>query len=645
MSADASVVAAEKALEKMTLENKAEAPAATKEETTTEAAPAEGETKTEGSEEKGSKEDQGDNASLYVGELDPSVTEAMLFEIFNPIGPVTSVRVCRDAITRRSLGYAYVNFHNQADGIRALEELNYSPIKERPCRIMWSQRDPALRKTGAGNIYIKNLDPAIDNKALHDTFSAFGQILSCKIATDEFGNSRGFGFVHYESAESAESAIQHVNGMLLNDKKVFVGPHVPKSDRMQSFEEQKNSFTNVFIKNLGTEITEPEFEELVNKFGETSSVHLSTNDEGKPTGFGFVDYKEHDVAVKAIDGLSETEYKGNKLFAGRAKKKYERADELRKQYEASRLEKLNKYQGVNLYIKNLDDTIDDDKLRAEFAPHGTITSAKVMVDEAGKSKGFGFVCYSSPEEATKAVTEMNHRLVAGKPLYVVLAQRKDVRRSQLQQQIQAKNQMRLQQQAAAGGLPGQYMGNPGVFYPGQPGFMPPGRGGMPFGANPQMMMRPPMPPQNQFPPRGVPGGPNMYGAPPQGYQQGGFPPQGPMRGGQPPRPGQPGPQGQFRGAPRRKDGESRVADSISNALENAPEEQHKQLVGEALYPKVLAEKAIDGNAEFAGKITGMLLEMPIKEILEVIDDEEGLQAQINDAITAYNEYLNSQKEE
>lgn len=75
-------------------------------------------------------------ASLYVGDLNLDVSEALLFEVFNSVGPVASIRVCRDVMTRRSLGYSYVNFHSVTDAERALDTMNFSSIRGRPCRIM-----------------------------------------------------------------------------------------------------------------------------------------------------------------------------------------------------------------------------------------------------------------------------------------------------------------------------------------------------------------------------------------------------------------------------------------------------------------------------------------------------------------------------
>lgn len=689
------------------------------------------------------------SASLYVGELDPSVTEAMLFELFSSIGQVASIRVCRDAVTRRSLGYAYVNYNSSEDGEKALEELNYTVIKGKPCRIMWSQRDPALRKTGQGNVFIKNLDVAIDNKALHDTFAAFGNILSCKVAQDEMGNSKGYGFVHYETAEAATNAIKHVNGMLLNEKKVFVGHHIPKKDRMSKFEEMKANYTNIYVKNVDTDVAEDEFRELFEKYGQITSASLAhDNETGKSRGFGFVNYVKHEDAAAAVEALNDCEFRGQKLYVGRAQKKHEREEELRKQYEAARLEKQSKYQGVNLYVKNLTDEVDDEKLRELFAPFGTITSAKVMRDTMpadgsdtptddkkdedkaekkeeeeeevveeeeskegdkedskdkessgdekkdkdkvtikgekkilGKSKGFGFVCFSNPDEATKAVTEMNQKMVNGKPLYVALAQRKDVRKNQLEATIQARNQLRMQQaitQTAgmqnAGFLPPQMFFGPGQ----QPGMFPPNaRGQVPFpgampgvqggrgaafpggvpagqggrgGPNAQQMppamygITPNMPP-GAFPPgymnpqylqlaqaaqqaaMGGRGGgargpmPSMPGIPPamqnvpamrggQTFQQGaGGRGAMPMRPGQQPTPGFP----QGRGGPQMGVPSGPLPAGLDmTTLSQASTSQQKQMLGEALYPKIHEQQP-----ELAGKITGMLLEMDNQELINL----------------------------
>ena len=152
---------------------------------------------------------------------------------------------------------------------RAMDALNYQPLAGRPMRIMWSHRDPAGRRSGVGNVFIKNLDKDIDHKALHDTFSAFGDILSAKVAVDAAGQSKGYGFVHFEKAEAAEAAIEKVNGMLLEGRKVFVGHFVKRDSRPDGGEAK---FTNVFLKNLPEGTDEEALLKMCSAFGKVTAT-------------------------------------------------------------------------------------------------------------------------------------------------------------------------------------------------------------------------------------------------------------------------------------------------------------------------------------------------------------------------------------
>lgn len=539
--------------------------------------------------------------SLHVSNLDLSVTEAVLYETFSPYAPIVTLRICRDAQTQRSLGHGYINYKSVEDCQAAFNALGYDTmLGQNHLRVQPAMPDPSFRKSGVGNIFIKNLHKSISEAELFETLHQFGKIVSLRIPTDANRKSLGHAFVHFQQKACADHAIATLNGNSMLDQIVYAAHHIPRKERQERIKEQRGQFTNIYVKNVDTAVTEEEFRKLFEPFGEITSAVLQVAD-GVSKGFGFVNYKTHDEAQKAVDGLHDKEVNGKKLYVARAQKKTEREEELKSSFEAAKMEKQAKWQGVNLYIKNLDDDMDDDALRAAFeGVGGTITSVKVMRDEKGTSLGFGFVCFSTPEEASKAITEMNGVTVGSKPLYVSLAQRRDIRRQQLEQQIAQRNQIRMQQ-AAGGGIAGGYLGAP-MYYP---PFPPQGYG---YGPYPPMMA-----PGRGGPRGGMPG----YGIPP------GFGPGHNMPGGGRNNRG-PGPRPN--GTPANGTGHLPASGPTDIPAESP--EQQRQAIGEVLYGKIYKNY----NQEHTGKITGMILEMDLAELTPLLTDDALLAAKVDEAI-------------
>ncbi|KAL0899669.1 hypothetical protein Bca101_083630 [Brassica carinata] len=299
---------------------------------------------------------------LYVGDIEPTVSDSVLFDAFSQASQASSVRVCGDSITGRSLGYGY------------------------------------------------NLEESINHKALYDTFSTFGSILRFKMATNnDNGRSKDFGFVQYDNEESALKAISYLNGMLLNDEAVYVGPFLQKDSPYD-----KGFFTDIYVKNLSKSLVDEELEKIFGEFGPTTNCLIIREGEvrqGKSRGYG-------SDAEKAVEALNGKKFEDKEWFVTKSKMTYKNGYNLKRGLKYS----INISQGLNyLCVKKLHKSVTDVTLKEFFSPYGTITSCKVMRDSSGVSRGSGFVAFSKPEEASKAMEEINGKMKIWRQAYVALA--------------------------------------------------------------------------------------------------------------------------------------------------------------------------------------------------------------------------------
>ena len=178
------------------------------------------------------------DATLWVGGgLDERADEELLWELFGQVGPVVDVSVPADRVTGRPAGFAFVEFRTEADAEYAMRVLNMVPLYGKCLRVRRAgEGGPAgaQRIEVGAHLFVGNLAAEATERALYDTFSAFGAIVETRVQRDpETGAARGFGFVSYDAFEAADAAIEALNGQFLFGRPVVVQYGFRKDSRTE----------------------------------------------------------------------------------------------------------------------------------------------------------------------------------------------------------------------------------------------------------------------------------------------------------------------------------------------------------------------------------------------------------------------------
>ena len=178
-----------------------------------------------------------------------------------------------------------------------------------------------------------------------------------------------------------QEAVAKLNGASIDDSEVSVTPFVRVQERAGQPE-----WTNLYVKQFPESFDDKDLSALFEPFGAIASVFIKRGEDDKSMGFGFVNFDDHESAVKALAELNgktmddpKAEGETFELYVSKGQKKAERSREIKSKVDAMQQEKNAKFSGMNLFVKNLDETIDDAFLKETFSPFGTMLIVCVFV--------------------------------------------------------------------------------------------------------------------------------------------------------------------------------------------------------------------------------------------------------------------------
>ena len=363
---------------------------------------------------------------LFISELPDNILDTELEEFFSDFKDnILMIQIDRNAKiydpfnARKPKATIIFKDHDKANEAR--NSLNMKRLKGKALNIMWHEKDNSIRYNNTANIFIKGIPPEIKPREVFELFNKYGEIISIKVCEDEDGNLLGYGYINYYSIDSAENAIKDLNKKNVWGCVLEVEHFQKKNERLQS----NLGNNSIYIKNIPDSIKdENDLKNLFKKYGEITWSKIFSDNNGRR--FAIIVFITTENALKAKEEMNDKKIEGSDtgLYVDLLQKKSER-----KRFLTTKIGDINnklnqEFKNCNLYIKNLPYDLTDEKLKEIFEKYGEIKSVKISkfllvtkvkdeYKEIEQSRGFGYVCYTNPESAAKAVENLNEKCLPG----------------------------------------------------------------------------------------------------------------------------------------------------------------------------------------------------------------------------------------
>jgi len=301
---------------------------------------------------------------------------------------IDSVKICRDASTRRSRGSGYINA-NPESAQKIKMKLNHKKLEDNELNITFKRHAPLSKEA---NLCFNNLNVSTTYESFEKMFSSMDDsnvnVVSTKLR--EIPNKKKVGYAQFETEDIAKEVIKKFDGAIYAGSTLKVDVFADYETRMS------RSFTQVYVNNF-KQISEDDLKKNFEKNGKVASAFIYPNNGGRETYAACISFENHDSAVKAIKELNGHSLDGQSsiVLVTRFLNKKQRKQNAKRTAE-------HKTEN-NLFVRQLPDDLTYEEMRAFFAKFGEIDSVRIMYDDkTHQSKGYGYCSFKKYEDTQKA---------------------------------------------------------------------------------------------------------------------------------------------------------------------------------------------------------------------------------------------------